>query len=59
MDPFLWFMQEGNVQPCQIRERMLERFPCFFAQPELSSDNAMGIAVLAAFAHEETCLPMK
>lgn len=49
----------GVMSNRQIRERMLERFPCFFAQPELSSDNAMGIAVLAAFAHEETCLPMK
>ena len=49
----------GVMSNRQIRERMLEHFSCFFAEPEFSSDNAMGIAVLAALAHEETCLPMK
>lgn len=36
----------------RIRRRMTERFDAAFARPELSTDNAMGIAVLAAIKLE-------
>lgn len=39
----------GGVMCCTLlRERLPKRFPCVFAQPELSGDNAVGAAVLAA-----------
>ena len=36
----------------RIRREMTERFGAVFARPELSTDNAMGIAVLAAIRRE-------
>lgn len=39
----------GGVMCCSLlRERLPQRFPCAFASPELSGDNAVGAAVLAA-----------
>lgn len=43
----------GGVMSNSIISRVLtERFGAFFASPELSSDNAVGIAFLAAYLHE-------
>ena len=39
----------GGVMSNQlIRRRIEARFPCYFAQPAFSADNAVGIAILAA-----------
>ena len=38
---------------CIIRDFMQEKFDCFFAKPELSRDNAVGIAFLTKYLSEK------
>ena len=42
-----------------IREELSGRYGAFFARPELSSDNAAGVAVLAAMMHERGIAPCR
>lgn len=43
----------GVMSNRQIREVLERRFHAFFAPPEFSSDNAAGVALLAAYRHRE------
>lgn len=53
-NPALPIVFSGGVMSNSIiRETLSSRFNCFFAAPEFSSDNAAGIAVLTAYAHEK------
>lgn len=42
----------GVMSDSIIRNNMTKRFNCFFANPEFSTDNAAGIAVLAFLKHK-------
>ena len=42
----------GVASNARVRRRMTERFGAAFARPALSTDNAMGVAVLAAIKNE-------
>lgn len=43
----------GVMSNCIIRDFMQEKFDCFFAKPELSRDNAVGIAFLTKYLSEK------
>lgn len=38
----------GVMSNDQIKRRVKQKFPCYFASPQFSADNAAGVAVLAA-----------
>ena len=42
----------GVMSNTQIKEKITKRLHASFAAPALSSDNAVGIAALAALAHQ-------
>ena len=42
----------GVMSDSIIRNNMTKRFNCFFANPEFSTDNAAGVAVLAFLKHK-------
>lgn len=44
----------GVMSNSLLRERLAARFDCRFAEPALSGDNAVGVAVLAALQNGET-----
>ena len=46
----------GVMSNSKIREYMMTRYHAFFAKPELSADNAAGIAILAAKMNQEASL---
>lgn len=44
----------GVMRNSIIRKKLSERFDAFFAEPDMSSDNAVGIAVLTAEAYKKS-----